>query len=212
MLAQFQAIIFDFDDTLVKTIDLKWNQHKENARKNFGVEITDEKLRKHWGEGFKTLVKNLYGDVDSVENIIEKYYALRHNYYKPSHLGALELVRHLISDGKEVGILTSMDTSSVVEDFERLKYPYKDFVILQGEDQTEYHKPDPRVFEPTLEALAKKGITNLETVYIGDAIRDYVAARDAGISFVGVTTGLTSGAEFAAEGALYVDSLEKLVE
>jgi phosphoglycolate phosphatase-like HAD superfamily hydrolase len=83
--------------------------------------------------------------------------------------------------------------------------------LLQGTDDEPTHKPDPKVFEKALGILAAKKIGKDETVYVGDALMDYYAARDAGIGFIGVSTGLVSKEQLEHEGAVVLPSLAGLL-
>ena len=47
---------------------------------------------------------------------------------------------------------------------------------------------------------------------MGDSLKDFQAARDAGMRFVGVLHGTTGLEEFAAVGAETVESLDALLE
>lgn len=212
MLAKYQAVIFDFDDTLVKTIEPIWAHHKYTAKRFYGLELTDETLHKYYGMPFDEMIQLLYEHKDSLDNMKANYHSCyTEEFYKQPHEGSLEVVTALLEQGKHVGILTSTLRQHMDFDLERLGFPHDRFVLIQTQEDTDFHKPDPRVFEPTLEKLAGQGITNLETIYIGDAIRDFVAARDAGIGFIGVTNGLTSVQEFRAAGAEVVTDLPSLL-
>lgn len=44
-----KAVIFDLDDTLLKTAVIKWKHHKAVADKFYGIELTDKTLGEHCG-------------------------------------------------------------------------------------------------------------------------------------------------------------------
>lgn len=211
-ITSYKAVIFDFDDTLVKTIETIWAQHKYTAKKFYDIDLTDETLREFYGKPFDEMVVGLYEGKDSVENMKRKYDSTySEKFYKQLFPGALEVVNGLLSQDKQVGILTSGIPSHVDFDLPRLGFPYKDFIVIQTQDDTDFHKPDPRVFDPTLEKLVEHNISNSETVYVGDAIRDFEAARDAGLGFVGVPFGTVSKEEFEDVGANVIRSLVELL-
>jgi phosphoglycolate phosphatase-like HAD superfamily hydrolase len=212
MLADFDAVIFDYDDTLVNTFEVKWDQHKFVAKKFYGLDITDDDLRKVWGMPFEDMLFELYQQKDSKENMSKNYLSLHDQYPKTAHDGSLKLIQSLLKQGKVVGVLTAGHGGHVAAELETLGFPVGEMISVQGAEHTPVHKPDPAVFSPILELLAAKGITNLESVYIGDAIRDYKAAKDAGMDFIGVTNGFTSITEFQSVGAKYVNSLTELID
>jgi len=69
-------------------------------------------------------------------------------------------------------------------------------------------KPDPAGVNAI---LARVGASREETVFIGDSAMDVATARNAGVTFVGVTWGLVSREELARAGASnLVDRAEDL--
>jgi HAD superfamily hydrolase (TIGR01549 family) len=205
-----KAVIFDLDDTLVTTRVVKWEQHKAVAREFYGRETTDEKLLEHWGKPFDTLINLLHDGVDTIENLHAAYAATSHRFPKEVQKDTLCTVDRLLNNGIQLGIVTATNRNFLLKDLERLGFPHERFFCLQGADETDVHKPDPRVFDPILGALQRTGISKDETMYVGDALTDWYAARDAGLHFIGVTTGLNSADEFKAAGAPKV--IERLSE
>jgi phosphoglycolate phosphatase-like HAD superfamily hydrolase len=124
---KYRAVLFDLDDTLLKTSTIKWAHHKAVAKRFYNIDLTDE------------------------------------------------------------------------------------FFLLQGSDDEPAHKPDPRVFDRALELLKSKNISRTQVMYVGDALMDYYAARDAGIGFMGIATGFVSQEQFGTEDAEAVRSLAALL-
>ena len=44
---EIRAVLFDLDDTLLKTARIKWAHHKAVAAQ-YGIELTDETLAQYW--------------------------------------------------------------------------------------------------------------------------------------------------------------------
>ncbi len=65
-------------------------------------------------------------------------------------------------------------------------------VIIGGEDVAE-HKPSP---EGLNAALSQLGVSKDRALYIGDSVTDAETARNAGVSFAAVLTGVTLEADF----------------
>jgi phosphoglycolate phosphatase-like HAD superfamily hydrolase len=99
----------------------------------------------------------------------------------------------------------------VLKDLTRLLFPVENFFYIQTAADTLVHKPDPRVFEPTLKKLQTENVDRSEVLYVGDGLRDFLAARDAGLRFVGITHGTTSKAAFTEAGADAVDTLTEVI-
>ena len=71
-------------------------------------------------------------------------------------------------------------------------YDYFD-VIVGGEDVAK-HKPDPECIE---KAIDKMCIGQLNTVYVGDSVVDAETAKQAGVAFVAVLSGVTKRDDLA---------------
>ncbi len=201
---KYKAVIFDFDDTLVESRLLKWAQHKHVGKKFYNLDFTDDQIRQLYGKPFNDLIKELYGEVDTLENLHEAIQSVRDDFLKKVYPGVLELMKHLLGNKTEVGIVSATNKRYLVEDLERIGFPHDKFFIIQAADEVLHHKPDPKVFSIALEKLEEKGIKKEEIVYIGDALQDLKAAQGAGIGFIAVTTGLYSKEEFEQAGAKVV--------
>ncbi len=208
-----RAVFFDLDDTLRGTYSAKSMLHKYNARKVFGFELTDDEILQHWGKPVDELLVAVYGD-----DLDTAYAAVAEN----EHLFECKLIgnpdavlRKLRSQKIVTGLVTS--SSKRILDINRASGDeLPDFALfdyVQTAEMTKVHKPDPRVFDSAKEFLHKKKVAPAQTLFVGDGIVDAIAARDAGMQFVGVTTGPKMTTEkFAAEGFAAIDSLVNLLE
>jgi len=66
-------------------------------------------------------------------------------------------------------------------------------IIIGGEDVL-HHKPDP---EGLLKAIEYLNVKRDETLYVGDSVVDAETASNAGVDFIGVTSGATTDNELA---------------
>ena len=101
--------------------------------------------------------------------------------------GAHAIVTDVLSAGLLVGVLTSMNRSTVTSCLNRLEFPIKQFLFIQGGNDTIHYKPNPDVFDPVLSQLIPLGIAPHQALYIGDTPADFYAANGAGLDFIGVT-------------------------
>lgn len=197
---KYKAIIFDFDDTLVESRLQKWAQHKHVAKKFYNIDLQDEEIRQHWGKPFHELISILYQNSDTIENMDITVTSVKNDFMKKPYEGSLEIVNHIIDKGIQIGILSAANTNHIKADLEHFNFPLNQFFAIQGADQTNVHKPNPQVFNPIFEKLTEKGLSLNEILYVGDSIDDYQAAKDAGIDFVGIATGLYSEEDFQNKG------------
>lgn len=205
-----QAVLFDHDDTLVETIRSKWAQHKYIAKHFYDKKLRDEELKQHWGKPLTVLIRLLY-ETENIDMAMSYNIATRKKFPKILFKDTLETIYALKKAGKKIGLVTATTQSSLDNDFATLKISKDLFDYIQTEDDTIFHKPDPRVFNPAVEWLKKQGITSDRTVYVGDSLFDMKAAVSAGFIFVGVGTGLMGVEEFAQHHEKVIPKLSWLV-
>lgn len=208
----FDVIAFDWDGTLVNSVPYKLAQNRALAHE-FGNELTEEEVRQIWNasSGFPDLMANLCqtDDMDAIMAAVKRDYD-NPKYAKRPFSFCKPLLERVQSHGVQAALITNatreilhMDAATVgvnpVEDY---------FAFTQTAEETTYKKPDRRVFEPLLTRL---GAMPLRVLYIGDELKDYFAARDAGIPFIGVETGMATAEEFAAAGATCVVDAEAAI-
>lgn len=208
-MSEIQAVLFDLDDTLLKTAKIKWDHHKAVAAR-YGIELTDETLTRYWGMPFDEMIGHLYNHVDTLENMRAANRALEPQFPKQIHDDTLEVLGKLRLHGIVAGVVTSTNTEFATADLTRLQVPQDAFLFVQGAELTSYHKPDGRVFNPAMLRLEGLGIQRSEVLYVGDALMDYQAAIDASIQFVGVATGFVSFEQFKDVSAAAISRLGDL--
>ena len=209
---KYKAIIFDFDDTLVESREKKWAHHKAVAKQFYNIDLTDEDIRPHWGKPMASLVNSVYKDSDTLENIHKALVATRNDFRKNIYADTHKILTTLFDSEVKVGIISAATRHYIIDDLIRFDLPLENFFVIQGEDDTDKHKPDPDVFLDVFEKLSKEGIQKKDILYVGDSIDDFKAASGAGIDFVAVTTGLYSSDEFKNTGAeIIVSNLGELL-
>ncbi|HSX28411.1 MAG TPA: HAD family hydrolase [Candidatus Saccharimonadales bacterium] len=205
-----RAVLFDHDDTLVQTIDIKWEEQRYIAKTYYHKDLTDTELREHWGKPFPEMIGLLY-ETSDIEQAIRYNKAVHESFPKRLHNDAIAVLAYLAEQHLKLGLVTSASRYILESDLARLKVPENIFKYTQTADETDYHKPNPLVFEPALMWLASYNIAPRNVIYIGDSLDDLTAARGAGFQFIGVTTGITTKTEFNHRGALAINCLGELV-
>lgn len=209
MAESIKAVFFDHDDTLMGTIEAKWSHHKHVARTWYGKELTDDDIRKHWGIPFSQLVTVLYGDSDA-DRAMQRNLSCDNDFPKVILEDTVPTLRRLHAAGKALGIITATSRHSFEHDLTLHGFPRDIISYTQTEEDTSFHKPDPRVFDPAITWLAERDIVPSETLYVADGLHDMRAALGAGFNFMGVTTGLVTLAQFRAAGATAINRLGEL--
>jgi len=205
-----KAVFFDHDDTLVGTIEAKWAHHKHVARMWYDKELTDDDIRKHWGKPFSQLIALLYGQDDPAE-AMRRNLSCEDDFPKVLFKDTMPTLRRLHAAGKVLGIITATSRYSFEHDLDLHGFPRDIIGYTQTEEDTSFHKPDPRVFEPAVAWLAARNILPHEVLYVADGLHDMKAAVGAGFNFMGVTTGLVTSDAFAAAGAESITGLSLLL-
>lgn len=205
-----RVVLFDHDDTLVGTISTKWDEHKFIAKTYYNKVLVDADIQLHWGKPLDQLVQLLY-ETDDVAQAMA--YNVQHHteFEKELFAATIPVLHYLDKLGMKLGIITATTRLSFEHDLEVHKIPTHLLSYTQTSEETSFHKPDPRVFEPVLAWLAKEDIQPKEVLYIGDGLHDMKAAIGAGFNFLGVQTGLVSADVFLETGTASIPDISHLL-
>lgn len=194
-----KAIIFDMDDTLIQTIKVKWQALKLTSLNHYGLILTDENIKKHWGLPFEIFISKVLPEIPDTKDFKAKYINVSKSFSAEAHPKASEILTTL-SNSFVLGAVTATPRDLIEKDLFDAKIDMNLFSFIQTSDETEFHKPNSRVFDPVIQKLSQKNITKDATIYVGDSILDYQAARDAGLKFLAVTTGINKKEDFLKQG------------
>lgn len=200
-LKDIRAVIKDWDETVVKTIDSVIELFQSFAL-NYQLEIhSKSSVLQHWGKPLPVLLSSLWPDFkpedlyQNFENWVPEEFCpqpfpkSKESIIKLKDMG---IVLGIISSGSQRRIQKVLDNHFLI--------PNSYFEFIHTAEGSRYHKPDPRVFDLPLELLSKKGIKKEETLYIGDSLDDLNASFSRNILFFGVTTGNVTKGEFIKNG------------
>lgn len=113
--------------------------------------------------------------------------------------GAEELLKELKHHGVLMQIVTSSSRELIIQDLDILSMTNY-FAEIYGQDETGYHKPDPRVLHIVIRDLKRLGHEIVDAVFIGDSVRDYRVASGNQIEFIAVLSGLETRQDFLDAG------------
>ena len=186
-----EAVLFDFDGTIVDTTELIYESMRRATGEVLGREPSRETLLANVGQPLPRQMELLAdGQPEKTEELLEVY--LQHN--EELHEALIRefpnvdtSLARLRDAGPRLAVVTSKRRFSVemaLDSFPDLKDVFDVFVTL--EDTTE-HKPLPA---PLLKGLELLGDVPPErAAYVGDAPFDIAAARAAGVMSVAVSWG-----------------------
>lgn len=201
-------VLFDFDGTVVDTVELIRESHRHAVRTVLGEELSDVQLVALVGmplpaqmEAFSEL------HADELLRVYREWNFDHTAELIRSYPGMEELLERLVATERPLAIVTSKARHVIEIAFDVL--PVRDyFDVIVTTDDTEAHKPDP---EPVLHALDALGANPEDAVMVGDAPFDLRAGRAAGCRVIGVTWGFFDRATLADEQPdAIVDRIDEL--
>ncbi len=190
-----KVVIFDYDDTLVKSSEALYDADCRAAA-SLGLQKPGrEEYFSHWGEPHGEMIAALHPGVD-----IGAYLAAYGRIYKPEMLGLFEDVRGVLktltSKGIRLAVLSAKQRDFLEQHLQHAGIRYY-FEHIHSAESSPYKKPDPRVFE---DIIAHFSIPPSEMLYVGDSTKDLEAATSAGLGFVAVASGVQGPDDFRRLG------------
>ena len=189
-----EAVLFDFDGTLVDTMELIHQSMRHATSSVLGREMAREELMANVGQPLPAQMEVF--DPEKVVALLEAYRLYNEEHHERlirEYPDVAASLARLKEAGLRLGVVTSKRRHSVemaLNSFPGLRDVTDVFVTM--EDTTE-HKPRP---EPLLKGLKMLGdVPPEKAAYVGDAPFDVAAARAAGTMSVAVSWGaFTEGA------------------
>lgn len=188
-----KGVIFDMDGTIVDSLPY----HHEAWRIFFEenkVEDFSEKLKKYKGGGTLDLMKAVYGNIYSIDELKkmsdDKEIIFRKIYkgnIKPIE-GLLEFISELKSKNILVGLASNAIRKNVTLTLNELDiYDLFDSIICG--DEVSFGKPNPEMFDKTVIGFNLK---KDDCIIFEDSIEGVEGAVNAGINVIGVTSSNSS--------------------
>lgn len=146
-------------------------------------------------------------DIENIfDNVSKEFYQEIHKYTKPID-DAIKFIRDLYSHGVKLGIVTSDSVDSTMLTLEYYDWE-KYFSAVIGRESTKENKESGI---PAKKALEIMHSTPNNTIMIGDAPMDYLAAKNAGIDkTILVATGQLNIKDLKSYSNYVVNSLNKI--
>ncbi|KAB0546160.1 phosphoglycolate phosphatase [Pseudomonas argentinensis] len=213
-----RLVMFDLDGTLVDSVpDLATAVDRmlvELGREPAGVERV-----RHWvGNGARVLVRRaLAGGLDhsavgeaETEEALARFLDIYADCHELITLypGVHELLEALSTAAVELAVVTNKPERFVAPLLEQVGLGgYFRWII--GGDTLPQQKPDPAAL---LQVMRLAGVSQEQSLFVGDSRSDVLAARAAGVPCVAVSYGYNHGRPVAEEAPqLVVDSLAELL-
>lgn len=199
---RFRTVLFDLDGTLIDHFSAIYRCHVYAMRRLGLREPTFAEVRASVGGGLDAAIARLAG----AENVAAAL-PLFVEHWNATNLddvkllpGALELLGVLHTAGARCAVLTNKRGGAAREVCAHLGLD-RFLAGVFGANDVPWIKPDPRFLQHALTTLGGDAAT---AVLVGDSPFDIAAAQNAGIPFIGVTTGTHSAGELRAAGGTEV--------
>jgi pyrophosphatase PpaX len=196
-LADARVVLFDLDGTLLDTIGLILSSFRHATTEVLGRPLPDEVLLRNVGVPLAVQMREFdEARADDLLAVYRAHNAEHHDDLVRAFPGVAEMLGRLAALGLRMGVVTSK-ARPMAERGLMITGVRRHFGVVVTCDDTERHKPDPAPLAFAADAL---GADLRYCVYVGDSPHDMRAARAAGARAVGVTWGVSSEADLAAEG------------
>ena len=197
-----KGIIFDMDGTIVDSLPYHYKAWKIFFKEN-KVENFSERLKDYKGGGTLDLLTAVYGDkysrkelkimTDEKEIIFREIYK---NNVVPI-MGFMDMFELIKSKKILVGIASNAIRKNVKMILSELKI-YKKFDSIICGDEVKRGKPDPEMFDETIDRFNLK---KEECLIFEDSVEGVSAAVNSGVDVVGITSS-TSGKILIDKGCI----------
>jgi HAD superfamily hydrolase (TIGR01549 family) len=198
------ALIFDIDGTLTDTNELHaraWQSALESA----GFPIPLERIRPEIGKGGDQLLPALLGNetAKAHEHLTKNYGEQFKQLLESEGAQAIDGARELVEDARSRGLRTAIATSAEKEFLKKIAEATDldleslfDEIVTSSDAKNS--KPEPDI---VLAACEKLKLFPSQCALVGDTPHDAVAARHAGVVFLGVESGGHKETELRSFGA-----------
>jgi phosphoglycolate phosphatase len=196
---RYRTVLFDLDGTLIDHFAAIQRAHAHTLRQLGLPEPTAAQVRDAVGGGLEEAIARLVGPDRVVAAL-----AIYRPYWDATMLDDVRLLpgaRELLTTLKRNGIQAAVFTNKHGPSSRRICVHLHLAGLLEGNfgaTDTPWLKPAPEFAAHALQALGASAAT---TALVGDSPYDLAAARNAGLDFLGVTTGTHSAEELRAAGA-----------
>ena len=206
-----KLIIFDWDDVIIFGAKEGYYNCYKKTLKELGIVLDEKEIDKRienmWGNIDRILRELLKENLNLMEKASKVFY--EKEFYGDAFVDSLQEMRgvnELLIRLKEKYKLAvaSGNKLDMIKDKIMPKFNIPnvfDQIVSVGDVPVEKSKPDPYMLQLILKT---QGVSNKQTLFIGDAKNDVLMAKNAGVEPVVVLTGLLSKTQAEALGVKHI--------
>lgn len=194
------ALLFDFDGTLVDSIELILTSARFAFQGHDGRVPTDDEWRAGIGRPLVDAFRDFVDDEEEVTRLVARYreyQMVHHDKLLQAYDGVVDAIRGFAASNHPMALVTSKSDLLAKRGLEVIGLDDAIPVVV-GCDSCTRHKPHP---EPVERALTLLDVTAREAIFVGDSPHDVASGRAAGVFTVGVTWGAFSADAMRHSGA-----------
>lgn len=203
----YKLVVFDFDGTIADTLcDLAVAVNTALSENNLPTH-PEHMYNQFVGNGADRLIATAMGDsaqdkqlFSKVKQRFSQYYAEHSNDCTKAYDGINELLSKLSDLGISTAVLSNKPHIFIKPIADKL-FREHEFCYLWGNQDRFPKKPDPTALR---HMMAELGISERDTLYVGDSDVDIYTAHNAGVRACGVEWGFRTREELINAGADYL--------
>lgn len=169
-----KALIFDWDDTIVETFKGVLDLHHQFLRSKGSAENIENKLKLLWGNPLTKVLAELHPE-SKLEELEKDYYNFvdQSDFVVKPFPYSIQTIKKIKESYPILGVVSSSPRRGLSKTVSRY-FPEAPeiFTFIYCADDSEFHKPDPRVFDKALATLKKSKIGVRDILFIGDGMSD----------------------------------------
>jgi HAD superfamily hydrolase (TIGR01549 family) len=204
---KIKAILHDWDDTITNAFEA-YSQFYFDLGEFYNLDAPSlEKIKKHWGGTIPEIVNGVWPLLTPEEaeiktsSFVTQLQKWRKNYIATIFPDVKETIFKLEARNIKLGVISSGDSVQMKRIYkEQIRHDLTPHCFIYDTKELGYKKPDARVFDRAFEELKEFNISEKDTIYVGDSFQDYYSAKNRGLTFYAVTTGVKTKEDFIKEG------------
>ena len=210
---EIKHVIFDVDGTLVENMELIVRSVNFAVGGILGKKFSRDELYARFGPTLEQIIAELV-PAEEEDRAVQTYHAYYREHFRELasvYPGILDLITHLEKEDIGMALYTGSDGRMTKTTLE-LSGLQKLFPVVVTADDVKEQKPDP---EGLIRVLDLMGASHEGALYLGDAVRDIVAAKRASMLSAAALWGFGDPAALRSSSPDYVfekpfDALHRL--
>lgn len=182
-----KEIVCDFDGVFADSTGHCANEIQTIGESLTGIRLDIQTLLSEWGIIFEQFLEHFYPGV-TLERYLKERSRLGFDRYLPPRIPGARRTIEILSTAYPLSIITNRERGTLDQILSGLEIDRSKFKFIQSCSETEFHKPDRRVFDRFMETVDARASLG-EIMYVGDLLVDHAAANARGFQFAGVLSG-----------------------